>query len=470
MLRERYEPDASFWAVIAKLTVEMEPELAQIDQVLDDDALVELIKHDFGQRYGKTLATGRASSPVEALLRMLAVKRLYGWTYRESAWHVNDSLVLRWFCRIYWETVPDYSTLDKWALTLEPETLHAFNDRVTALATHLQVTHGRKLRTDGTVVETNIHYPTDSSLLADGVRVLSRILHRAQGVLGTVVDQSQPLFRNRSRSAKRQAQQIATVARQRSAAAKASMTQAYQRLVQVTQATLRQAQVVLPVLMRTTSQAAKPVVATFETYLPRVQQTLDQAVRRIFAQEAVPASEKLVSLFEAHTAIIRRQKPAKETEFGHKVWLDEVDGGIVTRWQVLAGNPPDEEQWQPTLDHHIEQFGHPPWQASADRSLYSPDNETYAQDQGVQRIILPKPGRKDDARRCYEQQAWFKRGRRFHAGVEGRISVLKRKYQLDRCLDHGAAAFDKWVGWGVIANNLTRIGARLATSAASRGC
>jgi transposase, IS5 family len=185
-------------------------------------------------------------------------------------------------------------------------------------------------------------------------------------------------------------------------------------------------------------------------------------VRRVLQGESVPATLKLVSLFEAHTAIIRRKKPAKETEFGHKVWLDEVEGGIVTRWQVLSGNPPDEEQWQPALDHHIDQFGHPPWQASADRGLYSPDNETYAQAKGVKRIILPKPGRKDDARRLLEQQPGFKRGRRFHAGIEGRISVLKRKHQLDRCLDHGVDGFDKWVGWGVIANNLTHIAATLA--------
>jgi IS5 family transposase len=466
MWRERYEPDASFWAVIEKLAIEMEPELAQIDKVLDDDELVQLIKRDFGQRYTRTMATGRASSPVEVLLRMLAVKRLYGWTYRETAWHVGDSLVLRWFCRLYWATVPDYSTLDKWALTLKPETLHAFNDRLTALASQLKVTHGRKLRTDGTVVETNIHYPTDSSLLADGVRVLSRTLQRAQGVLGAALTTGQQLFRDRSRSAKQQAHQIAQAARQRSAAAKTTLAKAYRQLVAVTRASVRQAQRVVATLKSDAKALATPttqrLVATFDTYLPRVEQVLDQTVRRVFGGEAVPADEKLVSLFEAHTAIIRRQKSAKETEFGHKVWLDEVDGGIVTRWQILAGNPPDEQQWQPALDHHLAHFQKPPCQASGDRGLYSPDNEAYAQRKGVKRIILPKPGYKENTRRQLEQQPWFKRGRRFHAGIEGRISVLKRKHQLDRCLDRGDDSFDKWVGWGVIANNLTRMGAKLA--------
>jgi IS5 family transposase len=462
MLRERYESDAEFWALIGKLTIEMEPELAAIDKLLDDDELYMLIKDDFGKRYPKTEETGRPSSPVEVLLRMLTVKRLYSWTYRETEWHVRDSLVMRLFCRIYWEAVPDHSTVDKWALTLRPETLHAFNKRVTELAKQLKVTRGRKLRTDGTVVETNIHYPTDSSLLADGVRILSRTLKRAQAVVGDVSGQTKQLFRDRSRSARKQAHRIANTARRRSAAAKAQMKTAYQRLVKVTRATVRQAQTVVTTLKTTTHQSAQRLVEIFATYLPRVEQTIDQTVRRVFQEEVVPATEKIVSLFEAHTDIIRRKKPGKETEFGHKVWLDEVDGGIVTRWQTLEGNPAEDKQWLPAIDHHIEQFGLPPWQASADRGLYSASNETYATNKGVHRVILPMTGRKDDARRQHEQQPWFKRGRRFHAGVEGRISVLKNKHQLGRCLDHGDDGFDKWVGWGVIANNLTHIGAAVA--------
>lgn len=462
MLRERYEVDAEFWVMIEKLAIEMEPELATIDKLLDDDELYQLIKHDFGQRFPQTLATGRNSSPVEVLLRMLTVKRLYSWTYRQTEWHVRDSMVLRWFCRIYWEAVPDYSTVDKWALTLRPATLHAFNKRVTELAKQLKVTRGRKLRTDGSVVETNIHYPTDSSLLADGVRVLSRSLKRAQAMVGAVSEQSKQLFRNRSRSAKQQAHRIANAARQSSANAKAELNAAYTHLVRVTCSTVQQAQTVLTMLKSRATQSAQRLVAIFETNLPRVEQVLDQAVRRIFQEEVVPANQKIVSLFEPHSDIIRRNKSGKETEFGHKVWFDEVDGGVVTRWQVLKGNPDEAQQWQPAIDHHIERFAHPPWQASADRGLYSPQNETYASAKGVKRVILPSTGRQDDARRHYEQQAWFKRGRRFHAGIEGRISVLKNKHQLDRCLDHGEVGFDKWVGWGVIANNLTRIGASLA--------
>jgi IS5 family transposase len=465
MLRDRYESDPNFWTIIERLTIEMEPELSQIDRILEDDELFQLIRKDLAQRFPKTLETGRGSTPVEASLRMLAVKRIYGFTYRQTEWHVRDSLVLRWFCRLYFNAVPDHTTFNRWALLIKPETLQAFNARITTLATELKVTRGRKLRTDGTVVETNIAYPRDSKLLADGVHVIGRTLKRAKAVVQESAQVSAETFRDRTRSARHQARKIANRARQRSTAAKAGMQKAYRRLVKVTQASVKQARTVLERLKAQGSGAAQRLVETLETFIPRVEQALDQTMRRVFQEEKVPAQEKIVSLFEPHTAIIRRQKAGKPTEFGHKVWLDEVEGGIVTRWEVLEGNPSDADQWQPAIDHHIAQFGKPPYQASGDRGLYSPDNEAYAQRQGVKRTILPKPGRKSADRQQHEAQAWFKRGRRFHAGVEGRISVLKRKHGLDLCRDHGEDGFDKWVGWGIIAANLAVMGTRLTAKA-----
>jgi IS5 family transposase len=159
-------------------------------------------------------------------------------------------------------------------------------------------------------------------------------------------------------------------------------------------------------------------------YFPLVEQVIDQTRRRVFEGEKVPADEKIVSIFEPHTEIICRGKANKPVEFGHKVWLDEVEGGTISDYRILDGNPPDDGQWQPSLDHHIELFGQPPYQASDDRGVYSADNEAYAERMGVKRVILPKPGHKKEARRQHERQRWFKWGRRFQAGIEGRISVL----------------------------------------------
>ncbi len=222
---------------------------------------------------------------------------------------------------------------------------------------------------------------------------------------------------------------------------------------------------VLEVLRTESARASARLVENLEAFIPRVEQAVDQTVRRVFRGERVPAREKIVSLFEPHTAVIRRGKAGKETEFGRKVWLSEVEGGIVSRWEVLEGNPPDTDQWGPVIDDHIGQFGNPPHQVSGDRGVYSPDNEAYARRRGINRVILPQPGRKTEERQRYEAQRWFKRGRRFHAGIEGRISVAKRKHGLDRCLDHGGDGFDKWVGWGIIAGNLAVMGRSLAAKA-----
>jgi IS5 family transposase len=351
-------------------------------------------------------------------------------------------------------------------LLIKPDTLVAFNERVSTLARELKVTRGRKLRTDGTVVETNIAYPRDSKLLADGVQVLCRTIKRVKKVLRDTSNVAAQTFRDRRRSARNQARRIANCARRKSEAAKQEMRQAYQRLVDVAHSAIEQAKTVVALVQAEGEQAADRFTKTLQTFIPRVEQAVEQTIRRVFHEEKVPASEKIVSLFEPHTAIIRRQKAGKPVEFGHKVWLDEVDGGIVTRWSVLEGNPPDSEQWQPAIEHHIATFEKPPDLASGDRGLYSPDNEAYAREKGVKRIILPKRGRKSEKRRAYEAQSWFRRGRRFQAGVEGRISVLKRKHGLDRCLDHGDEGFEKWVGWGVIAGNLAVMGRALAAKAA----
>jgi len=453
MLQDRYETD-KFFEYISEKTIQIDPVIAQIDVLLDDEELYKLMRSDFAKRYPKTEETGRKSTPVEVLLRMLTVKRLYGLSYEQTEYQVRDSLVLRQFCRVYFENVPDDTTLIRWANLIGTETLAAYNQRVTQLATELKVTRGRKLRTDGTVVETNIHAPSDSRLLADSVRVLGRTLQRAKQVLSGQTDLGAQVFRNRSRSARKTARQVQRlVARQKKAG-----KQAYRKLVRIVQQSVSQAQQVLEALAAHSDPPAQGLKDTLETFLPRAEQVIDQTLRRVFQDEKVPASEKIVSIFEPHTAIIQRGKAGKPVEYGRKVWLDEVEGGIVTRWEVLNGNPSDRNQWVPSLDAHQQLFGKPPTQASADRGVFSADNEAEAQQRGVKRVVLPKPGKKSQQRRQHEKQPWFLRVRRWHAGVEGRISVLKRCFNLDRCLNLGEAGFQRWVGWGVIAHNLKKIG------------
>ena len=314
MLRDRHEVD-KFFIQIQSLASEMDVELAQIDALLDDEVLFQGVRADLSRRYPQTTRTGRPSTPVEVILRMLVIKHLYRWSYEETEHRVSDSMVLRRFCRLYFESVPDDTVLLRWATRITPATLAALNARVSVLATQLHLTSGLKLRTDGTVVESNIHYPSDSSLLCDGVRVLSRLLQRGRQLLANAADLGQELFRNRTRSAQRMAQQIG----RRSQGGREALRSTYRRLLRTVQASLRQAQTVRAALLAQGGEASKALSQRLALFIPRVAQVIAQTTRRVLRGEQVPAEEKLVSLFEPHSQIIKRGKPQREVEFGHKL-------------------------------------------------------------------------------------------------------------------------------------------------------
>src|SRR6266852_1320108 len=207
MLMDRY-PTEEIFARVPKMTQRIDPVLQQLDQLLEDDALYQQVRAVFGKRHRYTLVHGRHSTPVEVLLRMLIVKHLHQWSYQETEEQVDQNLILRWFCRLYWAEVPDESTLVRWTNTLRPETLHALNDRVVELARKAKVTKGRKLRLDATCVQTNIHHPTDSGLLVDSVRVLSRLVKRAKTFVKDQVSYLEQTCRSRLRSARTTAQRL----------------------------------------------------------------------------------------------------------------------------------------------------------------------------------------------------------------------------------------------------------------------
>jgi transposase, IS5 family len=454
MLVEHYPTDKRF-EEIAKHFPKMDAGLEKIDRYLEDEKLYRLIKNDLSKRWPKTTETGRNSTPVEVVLRMLVVKRLYGYSYEETVERVRDSLSLRRFCRVYLNDVPVDTTLLRWANLIQPKTLEKFNERIIQLAVERKVTNGRKLRTDGTVVESNIRPPSDNRLLADGVRVLARTVVRARALLKQKVQEP---FEDFTQAAKQRARQIGETLRKKTEAAKTTGRQHYQELLEMTQKTIESARCIQKQLPRQREQKAKRLNQILETFLPRTEQVIDQTTRRILQAEQVPASEKIVSLFEAHTDIICRGKESRPVEYGHKVWLNEVEGGLVSHYRILDGNPRDEDQWKPSLKAHLKTFHQPPQQASADRGLYSEPNEQLAHDLGVKKVILPQPGYRSKARLKHERKAWFVKGRHWHAGVEGRISVLKRAHDLGRCLAHGLKGFQCWIGWGVIAGNLAVLG------------
>jgi IS5 family transposase len=458
MLRDRYDP-VDLFALVPQLGLQFEPQLAQLDRLLDDDAIFRRVRAELARRYPLTPVHGRPSTPVEVILRMLVVMRLYSWSYAQAEYFVHDSLVLRQFCRVYLERVPDDTVLIRWANIIGPETLQELNDRVVQLASSLKVTRGRKLRVDTTAVETNIHYPTDSALLGDGVRVLSRLLRRARAVLGKAAEALGPgVFRSRVRTVRKLAQQLHRIARRKGAEARDALQAAYGRLIDTAQRTGAQARRVLEVLTRRTRPPAQRLAQRIGTFLPLLVQGIQQASRRVLQGKAVPACQKVLSLFEPHSQIIPRFKAGKPVEFGRKLRLDEVEGGIITGYQVLdQGGGQDQPYLKDSLAAHHRHFGRAPGLLAADRGLASTENERLAQQAGVKRIALPCLGRASPARRQQESERWFRRGYRFRAGIEGRIHVLRRDYGLKRCRYHGEEGMGRWVGWGILAHNLSKI-------------
>jgi transposase, IS5 family len=262
----------------------------------------------------------------------------------------------------------------------------------------------------------------------------------------------------RTRLAKQLARRIeATAAVHATAAGRADRPKLYGRLLAVAQASVRQAQQVQQWLAGWSDATAQRLESALQRTAPLVQQIIAQTERRVLHGESVPATAKLVSLFEPHTAIVRRGKAHVPAEFGRKVMLDEVDGGLVTRYVVLTGNPPDAPELPTSLAHHQACFAHAPAVLTADRAFFTLDNERLAHDLRIRSIALPRQGPLTPDQQQDRQRAAFRRAYRWRAGIEGRISVLKRRFGLDRCRYHGEAGMERWVGWGLLAHNLRQI-------------
>lgn len=459
MLIDRYKQMNLFDSIVPMTAVQMDPELQQIDHLLDDDTLFQRVKNDLSKRHPQTLRRGRRSTPVEVIVRMLLLKHLYAWSYEDTERFVKDSLSLRQFCRVYLERVPDDTVLIRWVQLITEPTLCALHEHLVREAARRKMTRGMKLRVDTTVVETNIHYPTDSSLLQDSVRVLSGMTKKVHDL----AEAASVHVRDFGRSAKRRALNILKFTKSRNDDATKAVKRAYQELCEITQRAVHQAKRLEEALKKSTSRKAKRFVERCASVIPTVEKVISQTRKRIVRNEEVPAAEKVVSLHEPTTAILRRGKRAKPTEFGHMVKLQEIDGGIISDIEVLLASTSDSDLLIPSVEKHIEQFGHPPTHLAADRGFSSTDNEEGVKRLHVKHIGLPAKGKLSPDRKKHERRRWFKKLHRFRVGIEAKISLLKRCFGLRRSLYKGDAGFLRWVYLGAIACNATVIARRLIT-------
>jgi len=454
MLRERIEQIHMFEELLPFQIAAASPELEAVSDFLDahpqilSEFTAAMVKRS---THSKTL--GRPSESAEAVLRMLILRRMRKLTFRMTHDLTTDSFVLRKFTRVYCESVPTYSTLCKYDNLLSDDVLKRINRHIIRGAKELKITRGAKMRVDGTVVEADIHYPTDSGLLYDGVKVLSRAARKCRD-LGLAAGEA---TRDFTRSAKRQLLNIVKYAKKRSDEGQTEFKQTYEKMIAIAKRCVSNAQKLVAGVSEEAGGQAARVRRQMQQIAPLLEKVIEQATRRVLFGEKLTTDEKVLSLFQPDAYVIRKGKRARPTEFGKLVEIQQVDGKLISNWEIHDSNVYDAERFIPAVEQHMQTFGKPPTLAAGDRGYSSEDNENRAKELGVKRVCLPKKGKKSKERAAYEKQRWFKAGHRFRAGIEGTISVLKRRHGLDRCRNRGDNAYDRWAGLGVIAYNLMTI-------------
>jgi IS5 family transposase len=438
-----------------------EPWMRQADHVLEDDVLLILIQQELSRRIKKNKTRGRPGTPAEVVLRMLLLKHMRDFSFEELSREVRANLVYRQFTGIGGGKVPDDKTMGRLARQLRPEVIRQVHDRVVAMAREENIVQGRKMRVDTTVVETNIHYPTDSSLLGDGVRVLTRAMKK----IGSIAGEAGARLRNRSRSVKLRVLEIARAARSRVPQSQEKLKQAYGKLLDATNRVAGQAKRFSKEIAEGVKRSAdilqqaalEGLRKEIDTMLPRVQQVVQQTKTRIFGGDT-RAEGKILSIFEPSTEVIRKGKAGKPNEFGKMVKLQEAENQIVTDFEVYEQRPSDSDLLIPSIESHEQKLGCTPHLVAADAGFYSARNEAAAKEKGVKRVCVPNRSTKSAERRREQKKRWFRNGQKWRTGCEGRISVIKRRHGLNRSRYKGDAGMKRWVGLGVIADNLINIG------------
>jgi transposase, IS5 family len=431
------------------------------DRVLADEEIVAMVYEALGQRHPKSRSRGRRGVPAEVVLRLLILKHVRNWSYEVLEREVRANLVYRDFTRVGGGKVPDAKTMGRWGVAVGPEVLKQVHDRVVTIARDKGVIAGRRMRVDTTVVETNIHHPTDSTLLGDGVRVLTRTMKKIAAIAGTAGTE----LRDRSRGVKLKLLEIGRIVRAKGKPQQERLRRTYARLLDATSRVAGQAkrfsQEIASGVKRSRNilkqVALEGLRQELEVMLPRVRTVMRQTRARILRGNT-RFEGKLMSLFEPSTEVIRKGKAGKPNEFGKMIKLQEAENQIVIDYEVYARRPNDADLLIPAVETHRAKLGRAPYLVAADAAFYSARNEAAAKAKGVKRVCIPNRSTKSAERRREQKKRWFRNGQKWRTGCEGRISVVKRRHGLTRCRYRGEAGMQRWVGLGVIADNLVNIG------------
>jgi transposase, IS5 family len=481
MIVRAYTQRSLFQNVIPEKLETLDPELAKIDRLLDREEILDMMEAAFISKRKHAKTKGRKGFSMECILRTLLIKHIFGWSFEETIRELRGSFALREFTRLYDRKAPHVRRLKEWALIITPDVVKEIHETVVKIAREKKVTRGRKLRTDTTVVETDIHYPTDSSLLSDAIRKICKTMEKIkeEGVkLGKY-------GRNMQRKTKRIILNIVKFARSRQQDAKNQLSKEYQKLIIIAKELSKNIKAVKQKTTRAIrggvavgkqkAQQGQEIIMNLQTSLlhqmslERLKEELDhwkEMMKLVLKQTEeriingnTHYKEKILSIFEPHSEGIQKGKAGKPIEFGRKVEITESENKIISDYNILDGNPYDGDILPEIVDSHIDKFGRPPDLVSGDRGNWKKGIEETLKEKGVKKVSIPCKGKKTEDRKKHEKQRWFKNGQRFRAGSEGIISKLKRRHRLRRCRYKGESGMERWVGLGVIASNLRTIAA-----------
>jgi IS5 family transposase len=439
------------------------------DAVLADEEIVAAVYEALAKRHPKSRCRGRRGAPADMVLRLLILKHIRNWSYEALEREVRANLVYRDFTHVGGAKTPDAKTIGRWGVALGPEVLKQVHERVVKIARDKGVTAGRRMRVDTTVVETDIHHPTDSTLLGDGVRVLTRIMRKITKLAGATGGK----LRDRSRSVKLRLLEIGRVARAKGPMNQDKLKRRYGQLLATTSRVVGQAKRFSEEIARGVKRSTNALKQLglellrqeLDEMKARVRQVMKQTRARIFRGDT-RSEGKLLSLFEPATEVIRKGKASKPNEFGKMVKLQEAENQVITDYEVYARRPCDSDLLIAAIETHQALLGRTPSLVAADAAFYCAKNEAAAKAKGVKRVCIPNRSTKSLERKREQRKRWFRNGQKWRTGCEGRISVVKRRHGLDRCRYKGYVGMKRWVGLGVIADNVVNIGRAMEKQAA----
>jgi IS5 family transposase len=422
-------------------------ELAVIDELLDDERFLQ----PFVALHPKGKKSGRPTFAIEKYLRLMVLKRKYNLGYESLVKEVGDSITWRMFCRIAIdEEMPDPSTLIYARKRYGDQVVEQLNDALLAKLKEKAILKHRKFRTDTTVVESDIHHPTDATLLQDGVKVMTRLVQKIRKVASHAVQG----FEDRSAEIKKKILSIAKVLRRRTSESWEEVDRITKSVIEVTETVVSKANAIVGKLQEKNKAAAQKSVQQLVATITLTGKLLEQAKQVVSGNRII--ADRIVSFFDPEARPIKKGKLGRGTEFGYKTRIDETESGFVTGYAVYEGNPADKELLVSAVEAHKKRFEKAPTAVATDRGFTSRKNETAITELGVKRASLPTQGKKGIARTQHENQLWFKDLQRYRAAGEAKISLLKRKYGLNRSRYRSFAGSKTWVGLGILTHNLQR--------------